>query len=145
MQESRTMLLSADDEPDLTRQDTRTWQPSRTATRKARAFQVVMCLYPLLALNLRRSFFVSGVAYHATGLKLSIRTPGKHQEHASVTMWDQPTRNLGEESLQPPKRHPGAWENPMASSMIVRVSDLSPRLAPGGGHPRRSRNETRRR
>ena len=46
---------------------------------------MVLCLgAPKLALNLRRSFFVRKVAYHATGLKLSQSTPAKPQGQASV-------------------------------------------------------------
>ena len=61
---SCTTLLSADKESALTRAKTRVPRnQSRTATRRARASQVLCLDSPMRTLNLRRSFFVSGVAY----------------------------------------------------------------------------------
>ena len=65
------MLLSADNESDLTRAKAPgNWRPDPRASQVVLGFDA-----PMLALNLRRSFFVSGVAYHATGLKFLNRTP----------------------------------------------------------------------
>ena len=57
---SCTTLLSADKESALTRAKTRVPRnQSRTATRRARASHVVLCLdSPMRTMNLRRSFFV---------------------------------------------------------------------------------------
>ena len=86
--ESRTALQSADNESDLTRARTRVrGRQSRTAVRRARASQAVLVLdEPTLALNFRKSFFMSGVANHDTSFKLSNRTPSNPPRYASVAM-----------------------------------------------------------
>ena len=73
---------------------------------------MVLCLdSPMRTLNLRRSFFVSGVAYHATGLILSNSTPAKPQGQASVAKWsssgahDAVTGKTIGPKVQPPKSH----------------------------------------
>ena len=60
---SRTMPLSGDNDSDLTRANTRVpGKQSRTATTRPRTCQVVLGLdETALVLNLRKSFFVSGM------------------------------------------------------------------------------------
>ena len=68
--ENRTTLQSADNESDVTRAKTRVpGNQSQTATRRARAFQVVLC-----------------EAHHATGLKPPSSTLAKLPLHATVAM-----------------------------------------------------------
>ena len=65
-----------------------------------------------LALNLQKSFFVRGVGYHATGLKLSNKTQAKSQGHASV------------EILLPPKSHDAVTRETLTSGQAPAVDEL---------------------